>query len=66
MRFLCLSKQQFQTGLPCDIPVFALGIYNCRHDKQSGQNTIPIKFVGHLYFVKTGPAAPVSLMTISG
>ena len=39
----CLSKQQFQTVLPCDNQVFARGIYNCRHGKQSEQNHISIE-----------------------
>ena len=49
----CLAKQKFQTVLPCDNPVFAPGIYDCRQESRSELNRIPIECVDHLYFVKT-------------
>jgi hypothetical protein len=49
----CLSKQKFQTVLPSENPIFAAGIYDCRHGNRSEQDRIPIECVDHLYFVKT-------------
>ena len=48
-----LSKQHFQTVLPCDNPMFAPGNYDCRHGKRSELDRILVEHVDHLYFVKT-------------
>ncbi len=50
---MCISKQNFQTVLPSENPIFAAGIYDCCHGNWSEQNCIPIEIVDHLYFVKT-------------
>ena len=62
----CLSKQKIQTVLPSENPIFAAGIYDCRHGNRSEQDRIPIECVDHLYFVSHLPTAPTCLMTIHG
>jgi hypothetical protein len=48
-----LIKTKFQRVLPSENPIFAAGIYDCRHGNRSEQDCIPIECVDHLYFVKT-------------
>ena len=62
----CLSKQKIQTVLPSENPIFAAGIYDCRHGNRSDKIASPLRLLTIFILLRHLPTAQVCLTTIHG